>query len=331
MKPLLRTAFLSVLALSGLGVRGARAQTPVRFSGTAFMDYYYVLGVPGSGTSESTGDHGFTYRRLYLTSDYTMSERISFRARLEANDRSVNTDGKPSPLVKDLFVRWRDVLGPGHELFIGISPTPIWEVSERFFGYRSVEATLLDRWGIASSRDFGVRLRGPVSDRVTYAVMIGNNSSVKPESDRHKRLYAQLEFRPGDRLQATLGGDYASMDGGHTVTVDAFAGYRLDRLRFGAEGFYSPVRFDDGSGDHERTGLSVFAAATASSTTEFLLRYDRFSSDASGTGASGAYAVAGAAFTVEKNLRIIPNFVVFRATGSDDALVTGRLTVEATF
>ncbi len=324
-----RTSFFAFLILV-MATPAALAQSPVRLSGLAYLDYYYVLDDP-AGIDD--GDNGFSYRRLYLTGDFAMSENVAFRARLEANDSGTNSDGLPSPFVKDLYVRWKNALGDGHELFIGITSPPAFETSEKFFGYRSLEKTHLDLRKIVSSRDFGVRAQGPLtgSGRLRYAVMFGNNSSVKRETDQNKRVYAQLEFLPSDRLTVTLGGDYASMQDGSTVTANAFAGYRLDRVRFGAEAFVSPVQQDTPLPDTDRYGVSVFAAARASSTIELLARYDRYATSVGGVDESADYALLGAAFTVEKQLRIIPNFVVDRSPGADDPVLTGRITVEANF
>jgi hypothetical protein len=330
LKPLvLRTSIASLLLL-GAAATVSPAQTGPKLSGLAYIDYYYVLDDPaGAGD----GDNGFSYRRLYLTGDHPMSENVSFRARLEANDASTNDDGLPTPFVKDLYVRWTNAIGEGHEVLLGVTSPPAFETSEGFFGYRSLEKTQMDLRGIVSSRDFGVRVQGPVASpgRIRYAVMLGNNSSVKRETDRNKRFYAQLEFQPVDRLTVTLGGDYAAMDDGSTVTASGFAGYRTDRFRIGAEAFLSPVRRDAPLEDADRSGVSVFAAAQASPTVELILRYDRYSTGMDGIDETGEFALVGAAFTVENRLRVIPNLVVNRAPGADDPMLTGRITVEANF
>jgi hypothetical protein len=58
------------------------AQT-VELGGRAYVDYFYNLSAltDATGAAEE-GLHGFRYRRLYLTADYTLSEKFSGRARL---------------------------------------------------------------------------------------------------------------------------------------------------------------------------------------------------------------------------------------------------------
>lgn len=324
-----RTTFFTLLLLAAT-VAVSSAQSPVKLSGLAYLDYYYVLDDP-AGIED--GDNAFSYRRLYLTGDFGMSDDVSFRARLEADDSKTTADGLPSPFVKDLYVRWKNALGDGHEILIGVTSPPAYETSEKFFGYRSLEKTQMDLRKITSSRDFGIRVQGPLSSsgKVRYSVMLGNNNSVMRETDQNKRVYAQLEFLPDEHLVVTVGGDYAAMDDGSIVTANAFAGYTMDRIRFGAEVFVSPVNQDTPLEDMDRYGISIFAAAQASPSVELLLRYDHFATSVAGVDESGDFALVGAAFAARKGLRIIPNLVVNRSLSADDPMLTGRITVEAKF
>ena len=161
--------------------------------------------------------------------------------------------------------------------------------------------------------------------------MVGNNNSVMRENDKGKRLYAQLELMPVDRLTVTLGGDYASEEGGSIVTANAFAGYGTERFRVGGEVFLSPERPAAQIDDLDRSGFSLFAAARVHSTVELLARYDQFMTSAGDLDSTADYGVLGAAFAVEEAIRIIPNLVIDRSLGADDPMVTGRLTLEANF
>lgn len=319
--------FLLLVLLAGVSVSSVAAQTGIRWGGQIYSDYSYVVEAPG----DAGGDNGFGYRRLYLTGDYTISERISGRARLEAADNVLNSAGRPSPFVKDLFVRWKDAIAVGHELYLGISPSPGWESSERFFGYRSLEATIMDRTKIASSRDFGIRATGPVTETVRYNFMVGNNNSVNPEADRFKRLYGQFEWKPTERLLATLGGDFAARAGGSAVTANAFVGYYLEVARVGVEAFISPIRVDSPASDVDRSGVSVFAAARVSSVLEALVRYDSYSQDMDGTAQNGWYLLTGLSWTPEKNVHLIPNLAWDQGLTADDPRVVARVTLHVEY
>jgi hypothetical protein len=289
-----------------------QAQDTVRLSGLAFLDYSYVADDPG----DATGDNGFGYRRLYLTSDFMAGEDIRFRARIEA------ADGK-DPFIKDLSLRWRNALADGHDLYIGVTAPPAFETSEDFFGYRSLEKTIMDRNRIVSSRDFGVGLRGRLTrgGALRYAVMIGNNNGVKQETDRHKRLYGQLSYQSREQLTVTVGGDFASMADGQATNLNGFIGYRDDRFRIGLEG-YTNEREEDDLPDLERTGVSAMLALAVTPVTELVARYDVYEADSE----SGRFALFGVAMTAREGIRIIPNVLIDEAPGTDGATITARIT-----
>src|SRR5690606_2347475 len=97
-----------------------------------------------------------------------------------------------------------------HEATLGITPPPAVQVSEdEFWGYRSLERAVLKFQGVVPSRDFGIRLDGPIGSRslLRYSVMLANNNARRPESDPYRRVYGQLRFYPIERRPLTLGGD----------------------------------------------------------------------------------------------------------------------------
>ncbi|NNE69020.1 MAG: hypothetical protein HKN29_01510, partial [Rhodothermales bacterium] len=275
-----RLATLSLLsALLMLAVlpltQTSQAQTTLRnaeslqLRGVMFMDYNYVVSDPG----DAAGDNGFGYRRVRLTSDYRVNSDMRVRVRLEADDDS-------DPYVKDLFLRWDNALGEGHRIIAGISNPPAYVVSEAFYGYRSLEKTIMDREKIVSSRDFGLSFQGPVGN-LQYGLMIANNSSNGEETNRQKRVYGQIQSE-GEALTWSIGGDYAALEGGSIVTGNAFVGYRFDGFRLGLEGYFSPVRPEDETGELDRMGVSVFGVASLNDKTEAILRYDFSNRDAMG-------------------------------------------------
>lgn len=304
--------------------RSAQAQTTLRTSeslqlrGVMFMDYNYVLSDPG----DATGDNGFGYRRVRLTSDYRINDDMRARVRLEADDDS-------DPYVKDLFFRWDNALGEGHRIIAGITNPPAYVVSEAFYGYRALEKTIMDRDRIVRSRDFGLSFQGPVGN-LQYGIMVANNSNTGEETNRQKRVYGQLHSA-GEKLTWSVGGDYAALEDGSVITGNAFVGYRFDSFRLGVEGYFSPVRPEDEADDTDRLGLSVFGVASLSDNTEVVLRYDFSSRDSMGMETDGSFLMAGVAQTLRDNVEFIPNVLVERGIGDDEARITARATLHVKF
>ncbi|MEZ4699976.1 MAG: hypothetical protein R2834_06575 [Rhodothermales bacterium] len=310
----------------------AFAQSPVDLSGLAYIDYNYVLASPDSGEA---GSNGFTYRRLYLTADYRLDDSFSGRARVEVSNSSTTAQGRPSPFIKDLYVTWSNALGHGHHLTLGVTAPPSFTVSERFWGFRSLEATIMDRNRIVSSRDFGIVASGPLeaSRRFRYAVMFADNEGVNQERDKDKRLYGQLEWhQPDGRAVATAGIDYAGYTGelDRGVNFPVFLGVDLERFRLGAEAFYNRITFDAG-GDEVFAGLSVFGLVRLTTRWNGVARYDRFSTEIGSNRSHADYAIIGLEFHPNPNVHIMPNFEFTRSAANADMLVNGRLTVHVDF
>jgi hypothetical protein len=314
---------LASMLIAGVAVPASTAQSlktseALELSGLMYMDYAYVI----QEADGSAGDNGFSSRRLYLTSDYTVNPDMRVRARIEAG-----ADG--NPFVKDLSFRWDDAVGKGHRLTVGITAPPAFTVSEGFLGYRSIEKTILDRDRIVSSRDFGVKLSGPLGP-LSYAVMFANNNGRRSEDDRQKRVYGQIEATPSERIQLTVGADYASMPDGSSITTNAFVGYRLDGVRIGLEGYFNPIRPDGGT-DTDRVGISVFGAAAIGEKSEIVARYDFSNIDSGAGSADGSFVMLGLAVAVRDNVQFIPNLLVDTQVGADDSRVTGRVTLHVDF
>jgi hypothetical protein len=302
------------------------AQDAFTFSGLLYADYAYTAISPDA---VEEGNNGFGYRRVYFTADFVQSERFSGRFRLEATDTSENPDGKPAPFVKDLYVRWHGALGEGHDLIMGVSGPPSFEVSEKVWGYRSLLKTIQDQVKIVSSRDMGIAVKGRLNGEGTlrYGVMFANNESVSAENDKHKRVYGQLEFYPSESVSLTLGGDYASLSDGHTLNVNAFAGYTSDPLRLGVEAFLSPRSYDDVSDELSRTGATVFVIANPSERISAIFRGDRYREEFLGQKTTETLLLAGLGLHVDTGVDIIPNVLVEKSSQDDDPLVTARVTL----
>lgn len=325
-----RSAFVVVFLLTLPGVinRNSLAQQSFEIGGLAYLDYYYVLSSPDE---EEEGDNGFTYRRLYLTTDYRISEAFQARVRLEANEETVTENG-PVPFVKDLYLRWSS--NTGHRLTFGVTSPPSFDVLEDSWGYRSLEKTVMDFFDIVSSRDMGVRAEGPIlaDDRLKYAVMVGNNESVQPEDDRHKRVYGQLIYKPIEKITGTLGLDYATYDDERDdgLTWNTSLSLVESGYRIGAEAFLNRTGLEAGE-SYERFGVSLFTVIALAKKWEVVGRYDRFIDDDLDRDFSTHLFLGGIAFEPHEQIRFIPNLEAIKQDGADKARVWPRLTLEMHF
>lgn len=332
---------MAYLLVSGALAAPVRAQSPsapstIRLGGLAYVDYYYQI---TSSDPADEGRNGFTYRRLYLTADATLSNAFRARARLEARDSNLGERG-PQPFVKDLYLTW-DV-GGGHALTMGVTSPPVFEISEAIWGYRAFEATLLDLSGIAASRDFGLRADGPLvpGGAVRYALMAGNDSGVFPEDDGRKRLYGRLEARPLERrdeqgrateyLVLTLAGNYAGFERrvevpDHEYVLGGLIGYVSGTWRAGIEGF---LRVQDYGATHlTAVGASAFGSFAVVPSWSVVGRVDRLRDESRSETSYSTLGLLGVDYRPHPRVHLIPNVRLGRTDGEGRSDVLARFTL----
>ena len=292
--------------------------------------------------------NGVSIRRVYFTGDFTLSEDFSSRFRLETHQLADQSFGV---YVKDAWLKWKGVFS-GSDLVFGISPTPAFDVSEGAWGHRHLEKTIMDLNGIVGSRDMGIDLKGKFdqSGTVRYWIKVGNNSGNKPEANKYKRFYGQLEFVPSSNLLITVYGDYASApdmtdpyNAGQMVSTSsvvgaAFLNYKQKgQFSFGLEGFIRsmqnalPNSTNTALRSKNAYGISVWAYANLSETAQIVGRFDTFDPDKDVSNDGRNLILAGVQFNPIKDVSITPNVEIFtyQATptnGGDKSDVVPRVT-----
>ena len=278
-----------------------------KFSGQVFADYFYNIARDTSFSdfsnvaAEGQQDlQGFILRRAALNYDKDISEKFSARFRLEADSKSNTSNSRIGVFVKDAYLKWKNVFD-GSDLILGIQPTSSFEVSEKYWGYRSLEKTVQDLRGFVASRDFGIALRGKLieSGSINYSVMFGNNSANSPESDKYKRYYVAFDFKPIDNFTVAVTGDLKAKHSiedpnneGETLANNSilgslFLGYgEKNKYSFGVETAFQinqndRTYIDEGNiviDNVNALGISVFGSYCFSETISAILRYDYFDS-----------------------------------------------------
>jgi hypothetical protein len=334
----------------------------MKVSGYMFGDYFYNVARDTSISSVSNASNGgirdlngFQFRRIYLTFDNTISSSFSTRLRLEG------TTG--APFIKDAYLKWSGIF-TGSDLTFGLQPTPAFEVAESYWGFRSLEKTILDLRGIAPSRDLGVSLKGSVTSdgMVNYWVLYGNNSSTGAETDKYKRLYAHIDLKPTEKLRATVYADYkmaANINdplstttpkktlNTNVLTAALFTGYtEKGSFSIGGEGFIqmfnngyihgaAPVVVED----KQALGLSLFGNYVITSDVSLVGRYDYYDPNTAAKNDLRQLFIAGACWNADKNVAITPNVQIETyedaaagtGTRSIDPSITGKITFYYTF
>ena len=295
-----------------------------KISGYMFGEYYYVVSADdAAGAPEK--QNAFQFRRIYFTYDKGIDDRYSIRYRLETKDAGFGNAPKMVPFTKIAYLKVKGGVA-GADLYLGLSGTPTWKLSEKLWGYRSIEKTILDLNKIGSSADIGVALKGK-GGSLAYHVMVANGPGQKPENDNGKKIYASVSLQPGaTQIEGYV--DYNMMPGdANELTLKGFAGVKKEALRGGVELF---TRINQKAGvakkagkDETITGASVFAALALGDALDGFGRLDMISNNDTDT--TDLLVIAGLDRTVAENVHLMPNLIVEMPDGPDPS-ITARVT-----
>lgn len=329
---------LILFAISSL-MYAQDAKDKVKFSGLMFGDYYYMIQNHDNAQKDM---QAFEYRRIYLTTDYTISDGIWARFRLESDPTASNlSNNKLSTMVKDAFVDFKNV-GNG-DVVVGLQGTWNINMAEGIFGYRPLEKTIQDLHGISASRDLGISITQKFSDVVSAGFLLGNNSGnsgtlfgvPNTSATRYKSGSLFLQFKPTSEFTILLNGQYSGAPADKNISIfDAIVNYSNSDFSIGAQGFINSINKGAADGSTlKRNGISLNGWVALSQDIRFVARYDSYTPDADNKNTTIANStqtlLLGALdFAIRKNVHIMPNieYTSYGLSGSNpDVLFRGTL------
>ena len=261
-----------LLPLLGLLLLGA-TQLPAGISAYAFGDYYFVL---NQHNADLEDQNGLWLRRVYITYDSDISDKLKARARLELSSAGNFSTSASTlvPVLKDAYIAYQ--FAPLHKLTLGIQDSLSFSNIEKFYGYRHLEKTPFDLYKVRSSRDFALCLSGSfdTAKKLNYSVQYGNFSGNKSETDQYKQVGARLFVNVTPELMVEVNGDISTISAAKkSYTYQLFAGYKGNWGRVGA-GYGSEIVQEDGKDDANFGLFSAFAVIKLGGKFEAVARYD---------------------------------------------------------
>ncbi len=308
MKRILLLVLLALLSLSAL-------KLPAAISAYAFGDYYLVF---KNHKEAVDGQHGLWLRRVYITYESDISDKLKARARLEFNSTGnfSTSAANITPYLKDAYISFQ--YAPLHKVTAGIQDSLAYGNIEKFYGYRHLEKTMFDLYKVRSSRDFAIDFNGAFDKekKFNYGVQFGNYSGNKNETDKYKQVGARLFVNVTPNLLVEVNGDVSVVSGVKTsFLVQGFVGYKDEWGRLGVNYGQETVK-EDGKDDVDFGIFSAFAVAKIGKKLEAVARYD-MSVDPQPYG-QGDYlpiekgyksnlAILGLAWNLHPKFQIMPN------------------------
>jgi hypothetical protein len=196
---------------------------------------------------------------------------------------------------------------------------------------------------MASSRDFGLALKGKFDERgiFKYNLMFSNGSSNKQEIDKGKSGLLSLAFYPVKEFVIEVYGDYADHTGNTDwYTLQAFLGYKTKTVRAGIL-YADQTRQNEDVEDQKMRVASLFIVGEVSEQFSLFGRVDRnFDPNPQGDKiafipfdptASNIFLVGGVDWHPVKQVRFMPNVEFIKYDENDDGVtpvsdIIGRIT-----
>ena len=240
---------LAAAALAGCGIiQAAHADTAVTESttvgGRAFIDLT-SLDSKTAGVKNASSGFGLDVKRFYLIADHTFDEIWS--ANLTTDFNYVSADSETQVFIKKGYLQAKI----SDALFVraGSADLPWIPFAEANYGYRYIEAMLLDRLKFGTTADWGVHAGGKFADGMFgYAAStIEGNGYKNPTRSKTLDWEGRVSFVPVKGLTAGLGfysGKLGKDVEGTATPVlhtaqrfDALVAYATDQFRVGGEYF----------------------------------------------------------------------------------------------
>ncbi len=300
--------------------------------GYFFGDFAYKTGGSANMTFGSgeyakmkVDESKFAFRRIYLGYDYKMAPNFTGKLLLESGDGVLTGDGRRTIFIKAAELEWKDII-PNASLFIGQTSTPTWSlITEKVWGYRSVEKTIADFRKMGKSNDFGLRLTGKFKKDgiLGYTLMLGNGTAEKIEFDKFKKVYGSLSASLLDnKLILEAQGDFEKSTNSKgvevgTTTYKGLIAYETEKFSIGVEPIMQvqdKVK-NNQTADMKPFALSMYARGILKEEKlAAFVRFDTYNFDADYTTTDAVsnpydekFFLLGFDFTPNANMHIMPN------------------------
>lgn len=319
--------FISIVICSNVysqTQQGNQDRSKVNVWGNFFGDYFYKSGGDSTGNSLQYTQYNkefnaFAIRRANIGFDYSINEDFDTRFSISYDGPDTLSDGNFAVYVRDAFINWKEIF-TNSNLTIGVQPTPGYDfISQKWWGYRSIEQTIMGQRNILGSRDLGIMLSG-VFDKdkdFGYYAMVGNGTGTKLENNKYKKIYGTLFGSFVDKkIVSNIYSDYQSFGNDQSkTTISAFTGYRNNKVSIGAESFFQIQNNFNKinpsiNSDIVPFGISVyFNQWIIDSELKYFVRYDFYNENINNpsTGFYQSFMTAGMDFTPTGTVHFMPN------------------------
>ena len=194
------------------------------FGGYAIFDY-----------SNDSGKDGFDLKRAYLSYSTDISEDLFFKIRLDANRPLHN---KLYVFVKNAYVDLK--FDNGDKLSMGLIGTNSYGVQEKNWGYRFIEKSVIDKYGMTNTADYGISYSKNFGKIKSSIQLLNGEGYGSEETDNNQAiylsfLYGEPELNKNDGMNFGIVVNHVPKDIEDNSLIGFFGGWSFNNLRFGLE------------------------------------------------------------------------------------------------
>jgi len=273
---------------------------------------------------DGNSNSGFQLTRGYLGYEYNFSENFSGKVVFDIGNVGLNNYQMIS------FVKYAMVSYKHKNLSInfGLIPTIEFGVQEKFWGYRYIEKSYMDRFGFSPSADLGASVSYEFNDIVSVDFGVFNGEGYKLQQfDNFVKTALGVTVTPIKQLTVRLVADVMGKDSTQ-ITYGGFIGYKIEKFSVGGEYNYQQDHFM--RPNHNYYGPSVYSTYVISKKFKIFARYDNLQSNKPegddevwNFTKDGQFITAGFEYAPIKGIKISPNYQGWIPTDNSEAITTG--------
>jgi len=222
--------------------------------------------------SNASGNDGFDIKRAYFSYSSDISEELLFKIRLDVGRDQ--DGGKLNSYLKNAYVDWK--CENGDKLSMGLIGTNSYGVQEKNWGYRFVEKSVLDKYIMTNTADFGIGYSKKFGQFKTSLQLLNGEGFKSEESNNQQALYFSLLYGES-KLNQNDGFNFGVVinhvpqeDGIDNSLVGFFGGWASNNLRFGLE----HNQYKEKAFSYTKDVSSLYTNYTISDNWDIFFRHD---------------------------------------------------------
>ena len=272
-----------------------------------------------TGLYNYNNERGFELERSYLGYQYKINNILSVKAVMDIGSPNATSDDyNRLAYIKYAQVTWKT----GNFVFQGgLIPNLLFNMQEKFWGYRYVMQSFQGKYKFGSSADLGISASYRITNWLSADAIIANGEGYKKLQQQDGLLYGMgITINPIKNLTLRV---YTSLNEGvgdevNTQNLALFAGYKSKWFSIGAES--NNVKGLKHISWHNMVGTSVYATVKTCDINEIFVRYDYLTNMHTHTYSDEdeRTITIGTQFKIENHILIAPNFRIINFQDGDE-------------